>query len=157
VRERGFGVWQFWREIRTRYPAFEFTHGYGLGVLQVGPVIAEPLQPLFAAPDPQRYDIAMFYARLGRVCRRPHELDEFRAQSEAAARLAAQALSAKDAELAAVAAERDNAQTALAERVVELAAARQAVAEGVTELAVVREAQDALRRDAEMLRENLAE
>ncbi len=37
VREHGFGVWKFWSEIRQEFPHFEFAHGFGLGVLAVGP------------------------------------------------------------------------------------------------------------------------
>ncbi|QCQ21348.1 class I SAM-dependent methyltransferase [Desulfoglaeba alkanexedens] len=36
VRERGFGVWRLWEEIASRYPSFNFTHGYGLGIAAVG-------------------------------------------------------------------------------------------------------------------------
>jgi hypothetical protein len=36
VKEREFGVWKFWEEVRVRYPSFEFIHGNGLGILTKG-------------------------------------------------------------------------------------------------------------------------
>lgn len=36
VRERGFGVHRLWDEISGDYPSFNFTHGYGLGVIYAG-------------------------------------------------------------------------------------------------------------------------
>lgn len=48
VRERGFGVWRLFDELRGRYPHFAFQHGHGLGVLAVGrevpPALTELLQ-----------------------------------------------------------------------------------------------------------------
>src|SRR5687768_4507009 len=36
VRERDFGAWRVWEELRGAFPSFEFLHGHGLGVLGVG-------------------------------------------------------------------------------------------------------------------------
>ena len=44
VRDRDFGIWRFWDEVRPGYPHFEFPHGHGLGVLSVGPEEPEALR-----------------------------------------------------------------------------------------------------------------
>lgn len=36
VKEREFGVHQFWAELKNQYLNFEFSYGYGLGILGVG-------------------------------------------------------------------------------------------------------------------------
>ncbi|AOV17569.1 hypothetical protein BJI67_11305 [Acidihalobacter aeolianus] len=36
VRHDDFGVWKFWAEVEKQYPAFQFFHSHGLGVLRIG-------------------------------------------------------------------------------------------------------------------------
>lgn len=55
VRERGFGVWRFWEEQRTRFPHLAFSHGHGLGVLAVGPEQPPELKELLGL-DPEAAD-----------------------------------------------------------------------------------------------------
>jgi len=54
VRERDFGVWRFWEELRTEFPSFEFLHGHGLGMLAVGPLASLKLLELCSVYDPIR-------------------------------------------------------------------------------------------------------
>jgi GT2 family glycosyltransferase len=65
VRERDFGVWRLWNELREKFPSFEFTHGNGLGVMCPGKDVPAGLRPLFEARGHARSAIRHAYARLG--------------------------------------------------------------------------------------------
>ena len=67
VRERDFGTWRLWEQLKSKSPHFEFLHGHGLGVLGAGSEFTEPLQWLFSrdtSSDDVRA-IRQFFARLG--------------------------------------------------------------------------------------------
>jgi glycosyltransferase involved in cell wall biosynthesis len=54
VRERDFGVWRWWEELRRRYPSFEFLHGHGLGLLGFGRSVPPGVAALCSLTDPER-------------------------------------------------------------------------------------------------------
>ena len=64
VREREFGVWRLWRDLSARFPAFEFLHGHGLGVLCPG-AIPDGLKSLMSADDEARAATRAAYGALG--------------------------------------------------------------------------------------------
>ena len=43
VRERGFGVWKLWDEIKGNYESFNFTHTHGLGIIALGSPASNPV------------------------------------------------------------------------------------------------------------------
>ena len=61
VRSGDFGVWRLWAELCRQYPAFEFVHGHGLGVLAVGEDAPAPVTTLCQLADPAA--IAMIRTR----------------------------------------------------------------------------------------------
>jgi hypothetical protein len=64
-RSGDFGVWKCWEELKTRYPAFEFVHGHGLGLLFVGTDMPPDLESLCHATTEQQQSIRLFYSSLG--------------------------------------------------------------------------------------------
>jgi hypothetical protein len=64
-RERGFGVWRLWEEVRERYPSFLFEHEHGLGVIAVGADAPAALAPLFDADEDETRRIRGFYSARG--------------------------------------------------------------------------------------------
>jgi len=81
VRERGFGVYKFWDEIRRNYPSFEFLHGHGLGVLAYGVDKHARELPIFssALSDAEVSAIRSCYEQLGRYV---YEFNPIRRNSE---------------------------------------------------------------------------
>ena len=76
VRERGFGVCEFWAELRDHYPTFEFLHGNGLGVLGAGSECPDALRQLFevSASPALNAEIREVYSRLGGSIEAHHQL-----------------------------------------------------------------------------------
>lgn len=65
VRDRDFGVWKFWDEIKREFPHFEFLHSHGLGVLAVGSEIPEKIRFLFEADENETILIREFFSQFG--------------------------------------------------------------------------------------------
>ena len=67
VRERNFGIWRLWKELKNDHPHFEFIHGHGLGVLGIGDKLPDPLLGLFASSENPvaRAEIRALFAACG--------------------------------------------------------------------------------------------
>ncbi len=67
VRDRDFGVYKLWEQLRAEHSSFEFEHGNGLGVLGLGDQSKGPLKQLFDLSNAERIELQKLYCYLGRA------------------------------------------------------------------------------------------
>jgi hypothetical protein len=65
ARRPGYGVWQFWAELKERYPSFELMHAHGLGILAVGPERPTGLDELLSASPEEAHVVRELFFQLG--------------------------------------------------------------------------------------------
>lgn len=78
VRERDFGVWRLWEEVKSQFPHFEFTHQHGLGIIQTGAQASQALRPLFESSEAEAALLREFFEQLGERIALRIEKDEER-------------------------------------------------------------------------------
>jgi glycosyltransferase involved in cell wall biosynthesis len=65
VREKDFGVWRLWEDLKPRFPHFEFVHEHGLGVVLAGPNAGAELRSLVNASEAESKMFRAFFEQLG--------------------------------------------------------------------------------------------
>jgi hypothetical protein len=78
VRDKDFGVWQLWEEIKAVYQSFEFMHGYGLGLIAVGSESEATLSALLSAEPAEVINIRQYFQWAGEYVQLAYEVQSLR-------------------------------------------------------------------------------
>jgi hypothetical protein len=92
IRDRNFGVWRLWDEIKGDGPSVVFPHGNGLGVIAPGGSPSEIMTELAMLSDHERMGVFRFFEFLGMRCMYKLKA-EYHQREEAKARSAVEAQS----------------------------------------------------------------
>ena len=65
-KARDFGVHQLWAELSARFPSFNFDHGYGLGILAVGPQVPAAMLEFLRSANEKPEATRALFSSLGR-------------------------------------------------------------------------------------------
>jgi lipopolysaccharide biosynthesis protein len=69
VRERNFGVFKLWEELKSEYEHFQFDFGHGLGIISIGKIIPEELKQLFEKNNPYSVFLRNIFSERGNFFR----------------------------------------------------------------------------------------
>jgi O-antigen biosynthesis protein len=75
VRERDFGAWRLWDEVKGLHPSLAFVHTHGLGVLGVGAALPDGTRELFGWSDEETIAVRSYFFRLGHGLRLLTDVD----------------------------------------------------------------------------------
>jgi O-antigen biosynthesis protein len=67
VRNKDYGVWQFFEELTRQFPTFNFLHSYGLGVVAIGSNVPKPIKELYSLSDSNIEEVRNIFAHLGAI------------------------------------------------------------------------------------------
>lgn len=81
VTEQGFGVYKLWAELSAHFPHFNFEHGYGLGVLVIGPEQPETIMAFLQAANARPFATRQLFSALGHKLQCDLEKDAARKRS----------------------------------------------------------------------------
>ncbi|HYE15906.1 MAG TPA: class I SAM-dependent methyltransferase [Pyrinomonadaceae bacterium] len=80
VRERDFGVWRLWGELKERYPSYEVAYGHGLGVIATGGEFPDEMAFLFRSTEEELRPVREYFYQLGVRLEVAHELESLKAE-----------------------------------------------------------------------------